>query len=403
MDRCFLELMLDGEEAFQNFSRVIENANVIMATYADELMGEVQVAPEKGTVSFSAGLHNWAFTLTVFSNMYASKFGVDPSKMMEKLWGENFFDPATKKWTKKQTGAKTCKRGFVQFCYEPIRMVIDCAMSGNNEKLFAMCDKLKITLKKDDKDLVGKPLMKRVMQTWLPADVALLEMIIYHLPSPATAQRYRVENLYEGPLDDRYAEAIRQCDAAGPLMLYVSKMIPAQDKGRFYAFGRVFAGTVATGQKVRIMGPNYIPGQKKDLYIKNVQRTVLCMGRRQDAVEDVPCGNTVAMVGLDTFIQKNATLTDEKNDDAHPIKAMKFSVSPVVRVAVEPKHASDLPKLVEGLKRLSKSDPMVSPTTPPFFPFDLSWLCSAQGTGLGHRSVAGPTPNTPLNMLEIAT
>lgn len=68
------------------------------------------------------------------------------------------------------------------------------------------------------------------------------------------------------------------------------------------------------------MGPNYIPGQKKDLYVKNVQRTVLCMGRRQDAVEDVPSGNTVAMVGLDTFIQKNATLTNESNDDAHPIK-----------------------------------------------------------------------------------
>jgi len=38
---------------------------------------------------------------------------------------------------------------------------------------------------------------------------------------------------------------------------------------------------------------------------------------------------------------------------------MKFSVSPVVRVAVEPKNPSDLPKLVEGLKRLSKSDPLV--------------------------------------------
>eukprot|EP00983_Pelagomonas_calceolata_P057647 1145159-Pelagomonas_calceolata.AAC.9 len=35
------------------------------------------------------------------------------------------------------------------------------------------------------------------------------------------------------------------------------------------------------------------------------------------------------------------------------------SVSPVVRVAVECKVASDLPKLVEGLKRLARSDPMV--------------------------------------------
>lgn len=103
------------------------------------------------------------------------------------------------------------------------------------------------------------------------------------------------------------------------------------------------------------MGPNFVPGTKKDLYVKTVQRTVLCMGRRQEAVEDVPCGNTVALVGLDQFITKNATLADEKADDAHTIKAMKFSVSPVVRVAVEPKVASDLPKLVEGeLRRTSR-------------------------------------------------
>ena len=361
IDRCFLELMLDPEEAFISFRRVIENANVVMATYADEALGDTQVYPEMGTVCFSAGLHGWGFTLTVFADLYAKKFGTDRAKMMEKLWGDNFFDPTTKKWTKKHTGAASCKRGFCQFIYEPIRTVIDAAMNDNREKLFGLLEKLEVfsKLKPEDKDLVGKPLMKRVMQTWLPAHEALLEMMIWHLPSPGTAQKYRVDCLYEGPLDDKYATAIRNCDSDGPLMMYISKMIPAADKGRFYAFGRVFAGTIASGRKVRIMGPNYVPGQKKDLFVKTVQRTVLCMGRRQEAVEDVPCGNTVALVGLDQFITKNATLADEKADDAHTIKAMKFSVSPVVRVAVEPKLASDLPKLVEGLKRLAKSDPMV--------------------------------------------
>eukprot|EP00245_Coleochaete_scutata_P016009 TRINITY_DN7331_c0_g1_i1.p1 TRINITY_DN7331_c0_g1~~TRINITY_DN7331_c0_g1_i1.p1 ORF type:complete len:844 (-),score=226.07 TRINITY_DN7331_c0_g1_i1:545-3076(-) len=359
MDRCFLELQLDGEEAFQTYSRVIENANVIMATYEDTLLGDCQVYPEKGTVAFSAGLHGWAFTLTNFARMYATKFGVAEKKMMERLWGENFFDPATKKWTTKNTGSPTCIRGFVQFCYNPIKQVINACMNDQKEKLWPMLEKLGVALKADEKELMGKALMKRVMQNWLPAQDALLEMMIYHLPSPAKAQRYRVENLYEGPLDDQYANAIRNCDPDGPLMLYVSKMIPASDKGRFFAFGRVFSGRIATGMKVRIMGPNYVPGQKKDLYVKSVQRTVIWMGRKQESVEDVPCGNTVAMVGLDQFITKNATLTNEKEVDAHPIRAMKFSVSPVVRVAVQCKVASDLPKLVEGLKRLAKSDPMV--------------------------------------------
>ncbi|KAK8478398.1 hypothetical protein V6N11_028418 [Hibiscus sabdariffa] len=83
------------------------------------------------------------------------------------------------------------------------------------------------------------------------------------------------------------------------------------------------------------------------------------MGKKQETVEDVPCGNMVDMVGLDQFITKSATLTNEKEVDAHPICAMKFSISPVVRVAVQCTVASDLPKLVEGLKRLAKSDPMV--------------------------------------------
>ena len=57
-------------------------------------------------------------------------------------------------------------------------------------------------------------------------------------------------------------------------MLYVSKMVPTADKGRFFAFGRVFSGKVATGDKVRIMGANYVPGKKDNLYIKPIQRLV---------------------------------------------------------------------------------------------------------------------------------
>lgn len=80
LDRCFLELMLDGEEAYNGFRRVIESANVILATYADDLLGDTQVGPERGTVSFSAGLHGWAFTLTSFAKIYAKRFGVEVSR-----------------------------------------------------------------------------------------------------------------------------------------------------------------------------------------------------------------------------------------------------------------------------------------------------------------------------------
>jgi len=66
--------------------------------------------------------------------------------------------------------------------------------------------------------------------------------------------------------------AMKNCDPQGPLMMYVSKMVPTSDKGRFYAFGRVFSGIVSTGMKARIMGPNFVPGKKEDLYVKSIQR-----------------------------------------------------------------------------------------------------------------------------------
>ena len=81
------------------------------------------------------------------------------------------------------------------------------------------------------------------------------------------------------------------------------------------------------------------------------------MGGRVEAIEDVPAGNIWGLVGVDQFLIKTGTITTLKK--AHNMKQMKFSVSPVVSVAVEPKNPADLPKLVEGLRRLSKSDPMV--------------------------------------------
>jgi elongation factor 2 len=359
VDRALLELQVAKEELYQSFLRTIESVNVIVATYHDAALGDVQVYPEKGTVAFGSGLHGWAFSLRQFASRYSKKFGVDKEKMMAKLWGDNFFNPATKKWSTKNTDAdgKPLDRAFNSFVLDPIFMIFDAVMNFKKDKIPTILEKLDIKLAQEERDLEGKALLKVIMRKFLPAGDSLLEMIVINLPSPKTAQRYRVETLYEGPMDDESAIAVRDCDPAGPLVLYVSKMVPTSDKGRFYAFGRVFSGTVKAGPKIRIQGPNYIPGKKEDLFVKSVQRTVLMMGRYVEAIEDCPAGNIIGLVGVDQFLLKSGTLTT--SETAHNMKVMKFSVSPVVQVAVEVKNAADLPKLVEGLKRLSKSDPCV--------------------------------------------
>jgi elongation factor 2 len=144
-------------------------------------------------------------------------------------------------------------------------------------------------------------------------------------------------------------------------------MVPSNKDGtRFFAFGRIFSGTVSLGQKVIIMGANHTKGSKDDIFTnKPVQRTAIMMGRKAESVSSVPCGNTCALGGVDQYLAKSGTVTSES--ESFPLVNMKYRVSPVVRVAVEPKNPVDLPKLVEALKLLSKADPLV--------------VCSMESTG----------------------
>lgn len=337
--------------------------NVIISTYQQEDMGELQVDPSKGSVAFGSGKECWGFTVTKFARLYAQKFNTDQDKMMKKLWGDNYYDAAGKKWKTEALGddGKPIKRAFVQFIMDPVIKLANACFEGQKETYMKMIETLKLNITSVEHELTGKALLKVVMNRWLDAADAILEMMVLHLPSPKVAQKYRTNYLYEGPQDDECAKAMRNCDPKGPLMMYVSKMVPTTDRGRFFAFGRVLSGTISTGQKVRIMGPNYKPGKKEDVHEKAIQRTVLMMGRTVEYIPDVPCGNTVGLVGVDQYLMKTGTLSD--HPDAFTIRNMKYSVSPVVRVAVQAKNAADLPKLVDGLKKLSKSDPLVICTT----------------------------------------
>ena len=312
-DRAIFELQHNSETMYQNFLRIVENANVIISTYQNtEAMGDLQVYPENGTVAFGSAIHGWGFSLTTFARIYAKKLKQDKKKLIKRLWGDNYYNPKEKKWSSEPED-ETVKRAFCVNILEPLIKLARTVTTGKKEVYLPLLEKLGIKLTSEEMETQGKILMRNVMQKWLDASDALIEMIILHLPSPKVSQKYRTLYLYQGPMDDE----LINCDPSGPVMMFVSKMVPTSDNGRFYAFGRVFSGKIKQGEKVRILGPQYIPGKQRDLSIKTVQRVVIMMGKKAEDVIDIPCGNTCS------------------------------------------KNPADLPKLIAGLIKMSKADPLV--------------------------------------------
>ena len=104
---------------------------------------------------------------------------------MQKLWGENYFNPITKKWSKQQSvindQGDMNERAFCLFVLDPIYKLFDAIINSKKEELEKILAKLNITLKSDEKEKECKDLLKLVMNKFLPASDALLEMIIIHL------------------------------------------------------------------------------------------------------------------------------------------------------------------------------------------------------------------------------
>uniref|UniRef100_A0A8C3J9G6 Elongation factor-like GTPase 1 n=1 Tax=Calidris pygmaea TaxID=425635 RepID=A0A8C3J9G6_9CHAR len=149
----------------------------------------------------------------------------------------------------------------------------------------------------------------------------------------------------------------------------------ADDKESFIAFARVFSGVARRGQKIFVLGPKYDPAESLHKVSKlfcsatndmpsvphmtccTLENLYLLMGRELEDLEEVPAGNVLGIGGLQDFVLKSATLST--SPACPPFTPLNFEATPIVRVAVEPKHPSDMPQLVRGMKLLNQADPCV--------------------------------------------
>ena len=119
---CIMEVACNTFQAKLTNRKGIEKDIFTHHNFIDKYsLLHTQVDPTKGTVGFGSGLHGWAFTLKQFAEIYASKFKIEPPKLMKRLWGDQFYNPKERKWNK--SGGEGFVRGFCQFVLDPIYKV----------------------------------------------------------------------------------------------------------------------------------------------------------------------------------------------------------------------------------------------------------------------------------------
>ncbi len=177
-----------------------------------------------------------------------------------------------------------------------------------------------------------------------PLHDAVLGMVVEHHPPPHVAQKYRIPKIWPGDLNSEIGQALLNCDDKGPAMMMVTTINVDPQAGRV-ATGRLYSGTIKDGDEVYLIDAKR-PGK--------VQSVNIYMGNTREVVSVLPAGNIPALLGLE-YAVSGESISTVKNSTA--FESIKYVSEPVVTIAVEPKHPKDLPKLVEGLRRITVEDP----------------------------------------------
>ena len=165
------------------------------------------------------------------------------------------------------------------------------------------------------------------------------------------------------------------------LIIHVTKLYSSTDGNSFDAFGRIYCGTCQPGQRVQVLGEGYLPEvDDEDMAVATIEAVAIPRGRSRTQVTLATAGNWVLLTGIDATIAKTATIfcrssrnkpesnngnidiREEEENPVHIFKPLKFPFAgdeATMKISLEPLNPAELPKMVEGLRRVSKAYPMV--------------------------------------------
>lgn len=274
-----------------------------------------------------------------------------------------YFDSAQRSFRPKPASSKD-QRTFVKFILEPLYKLFGQILTEDPRSLAEVLSELGIRLHAADYQLDVKPLLRLILSRFFVDCSPFVDCCVKMLPTPMEGAHRKVSMNYTGPMDSALAASMLSCDPQGPLCIHVTKLYPNEQQSRFYALGRIMSGTVKLGQRLRVLGENYSVDDEEDMAEKEVTSVAIFESRYRVDVPSLTAGNWVLLGGVDELVVKTATLvdlnSDSFDDDAFIFRPLRHFTVPVLRVAVEPMNPTELPKMLDGLRKVNKSYPLVT-------------------------------------------
>lgn len=358
VDRLILELRLPPGDAYFKLRQTIEEVNTVISELDPD--PALRVSPERGNVAFASAQMGWCFTLKSFAKMYADTYGpIDLDPFAARLWGNIYYHPETRKFSR--VAAPGAKRGFEHFVLEPLYKLYSQVLGEDSDKLKHTLEQLGIHLKPAAFKMDARPLLRLVLHNFFGPASGLVDMVAQHVPNPRDAARAKVESTYTGELDSPLGQALLACDPAGPLAIQVIKLYPSPDATEFRAFGRVLSGTAQVGMEVKVLGEGYSPEDEEDMVHQQIGAVLIGEARYDIETDAMPAGNFVHLSGVDSSISKTATLVaaDYDASELRIFRPLAHMTQSVLKVSVEPLMPSELPKMLDGLRKVNKTYPLV--------------------------------------------
>ncbi|MBI4452687.1 elongation factor EF-2, partial [Candidatus Woesearchaeota archaeon] len=173
----------------------------------------------------------------------------------------------------------------------------------------------------------------------------ILDMVIKHHPDPVTAQQYRIPKIWRGDSESEFGKDLISCNPNGKIAFVITRIVVDPRSGKDISAGRLFSGTLHSGMEVFLNNANQ-KQRIQNLYIYN--------GIKPELIDSIPSGNVCAISGVLGNAGETVTLEPEQS-----FEELKHIFEPVITKAIEPKKASDLPKLVEVLRKVAREDPSI--------------------------------------------